>query len=453
MRQVIAAVAIVLSLATAALCTTVQDSREIFRLRVENSAGGRVQVSIDSGVTYKTVGAVSRPASRTMKGFAASSYTPNRTVAATAVHGIRVKTCTRNGDPMTISLVSSEFVTIPEGYGGYIAYDSGIYTDIPTGTSIFRNFAPFVGNPARLEVGGKLVDFPQNWQPKSGDVIVITAMLPKPYLKQVIFENHVGGAITATYDDGTEKAIGKVLTRLEGVGRFDATSYTGEGLINTNHGGVITVSTAAIAETNLLEGAGYERRGGFQIQPSEHFKTQIPMPQTMAVAPIMGEHHFEGWTPLFSGYIGLAFDPKNPDNSMRAEMGFADGSWQPMPDVLGKEDDIFRRLRVTRIRLLFPRYSAERLAESLENAAARPRGRTVKGFVKLQPGTSVDAGAMVLFIIDGQVKGITNQSPYRLVWNTSDVSNGQHEVEIRINDSFGTTIRSEKRRIVVWNPN
>jgi hypothetical protein len=353
---------------------------------------------------------------------------------------------------MTISLVSSEFATIPQGYGGYIPYDSGIYTDIPTGTSVFRNFAPFVGSPAKLEVKGEPVDFPPDWQPKPGDVIVITALLPKPYLKEVVFENHEGGAVTATYDDGTTGVIGKVLTRLDGTGRYDATSYTGEGLINTNHGGVITVSTAAIADTDELEGNGYERRGGFQIEPAEHFKTQVKMPQTMAVAPLVGARRFEGQPPLFSNFIGLAFDPRSPANSMRVEIGFGDGAWQPMPEILGKDDTIFRRLGVTRIRLLFPSYDKDYLAASLASAASRPRGKSVKGFLKIQPKTEPPQGSLVVFAVDGEVRGITNQPPYRFVWDSQTATNGEHSIEIRVNDTLGTVLAVEKRKVVVWNP-
>lgn len=425
---------------------------EIFRIRVENATGGRVQVSMNGGKNYTTVGHVRHRATTTLKGFAASIYTPNSAVTATAVHAIRIRTGLQAGEPMTVSIVSSEFATVPADFGGYIPLDSGIYTDIPTGTAIFRNFAPFVGNPAKIERGNTLLDIPEGWQPTARDVIVIIATLPKPYLKEVVFENCIGGDITATYDNGRPTKIGTVIEPVAGIGRFDATSYTGEGLINTNHGGVLTISTAPVANTSVLEGRGEEHRGGFQIQPAEHWKTQIPMPQSMAVAPLPGAHSFEGQAPLFADYVGLAYDPKNPEHSMRAEVRLPDGAWHKMPGATGKEDAVLKNLGVTSIRLLFPRYDRDFLSKSLAASAVRPRGPSVKGLVKLEPSVSVPQGSLVAFTVDGQVKSVTNQPPYVYFWDTSSYQNGEYEVEISVTDAMGTSISSEKRRMFVWNP-
>jgi hypothetical protein len=253
------------------------EPKELFRIRVENSAGGRVQVSIDSGKTFLTVGRVRRSAVAYYTGFAASAYVPDGSVAATAVHGVRLKVGTLVSDkkriPLTISLVPSEFDETPDGYGGHIPYGSGIYTDIPSGTAIFRNFAPFVGSSIMIETAGGPTKLPNAWKPVEGAVLVIISSLPQPYLKTLEIENRRGGAVTAEYDDGKSQRIATVTCPLKGIGRFDGTSYTGVGLINTNHGGVLTISTAPIATSKLLEGKGPERRGGFEIQPSAHAKT------------------------------------------------------------------------------------------------------------------------------------------------------------------------------------
>ena len=59
-------------------------------------------------------------------GFAASSYIPNGTVAATAVHGVRIKTgqftervVGKAQKPLMFSLTPAEFSEIPKGYGGH----------------------------------------------------------------------------------------------------------------------------------------------------------------------------------------------------------------------------------------------------------------------------------------------------------------------------------------------
>lgn len=348
-----------------AVPSSADQAREIFRIRVENSAGGRVRVSIDQGKSFTTVGHVRRPAVSLQKGFSASAYTPVGTVAATAVHGIRIRVGTASRTPMTISLVPSEFASVPSGYGGHIPYGSGIYTNIHTGKSIFRNFAPFVGSPIKLERDGRPVDLPKGWKPVRGDVLVVICYLPQPYLREIEFENRKGGAVTARYDDGREERIATVLQPVAGVGRFDAASYTGVGLVNTNHGGVITIGTSPISHSTLPEGKGKERRGGFQIQPSEHAKTQYAMPQSMVIAPIDGEYPLEGQPPLFLGCIGLAYDPTDTACSFRAEVRLRGGPWQSMPEAVGKVNDALSRLGVTAIRLLFPRYDQEFLARSL----------------------------------------------------------------------------------------
>ncbi len=343
---------------------------ELFRIRVENSTGGVVQVSLDSGRSYTTIGKVNRPATTTYQGFAASAYVPDSTVAATAVHGLRLKVKTKliNGKkrPMTISLVPAEFVHIPPGYGGHIPYDSGIYTDIPSGTGIFRNFAPLVGNPMRLERGSRPVYLPADWEPSPGDVIIIIVKRPEPYLREIEFDNKVGGAVRARYTDGREEHIATVTSPLGGVGRFDGTSYTGVGLINTNHPGVITVSTAPISMSSLMEGYGDERRGGFEIQPYEHAKTQPPMPQAMVVKPVTGGKPLEGAPPLFFGYIGLAYDNGNPEESLRVEVKIHNGQWQSMPQLVGRLDTALSDLGVSHIRFVFPKLERESLKKLLK---------------------------------------------------------------------------------------
>lgn len=346
------------------------ETREIFRVRVENSAGGSVQVSLDSGKNYTTIGKVRRPATATLTGFAASAYLPDSVVAATAIHGIRLKTGTdKNKKPMMISLVPAEFDKTPKGYGGHIPRESGIYTDIPAGFGIFRNFAPFVGNPLRLERNSRVVYLPERWQPRGGEAIVIIARIPKPYLREIEIDNRVGGQVIARYDDNREEHIATVTQPVKGIGRFDGTSYTGVGLINTNHAGVVTISSAPVSKLDLFEGDGTERRGGFEIQPSEHAKTQPPMTQAMVIASVPGKKPLEGAPPVFLGYIGLAYDPVDESNSIRVEVSTPEGNWQPMPEIVGRNDFALATRNITGFRIIFPSYDNEFLKQALNSAA------------------------------------------------------------------------------------
>lgn len=433
------------------------DAAEMYRIRIENSTGGRVQVSLDEGNTYVTLGHVRRHAVAYYTGFPASAYVPNGTVAATAVHGLRLKVGTLTTGskhiPITISVVPVEFDCIPEGYGGHIPYGSGIYTDLRAGTGIFRNFAPLVSNPIYLERGSELVSLPDVWKPTAGAVLVVIARFPQPTIRELTFENSRGGTVTATYDDGKAEQIATVSSPLKGIGRFDGTSYTGIGLINTNHGGVLTVSTAPITDSKLIEGQGRERRGGFEIQPSVHATTQYPMPQAMVIAPLNGAHTLEGYQPVFSGYIGLAYDPAMPELSCRAEVSVSGGPWQPMPEIIGKQDSAISSRNITKIRIVFPRYSKSLvktwLAQEVKHMA---QGKTVvKGTANLYPKKSPINGSVVTFAIDGQFKSATTQSPFAYSWDTTTVPNGEHQIDIAISDSNGNVSSTEQRIVVVQN--
>jgi hypothetical protein len=448
--------ALMLILALSARCSAVI-TQEIFRIRIENRTEGCVQVSLDQGKTYTTVGHVNRPATTTYPGFPAAAYVPDGTVAATAIHGIRLKvgTCRFDNElkPNLISLVPSEFQSVPHGYGGHIPHASGIYTDIPAGTSIFRSFAPFVGNPIKLERKSALVDFPEEWRPSKSDIIVVIALLPNPYLNELEFENKPDGAVTAKYANGKEERVAIVLQPVSGIGRYDGTSYTGVGLINTNHGGVVTISTAPISGSKLLEGQGRERRGGFQILPSKHAKTQIPTTQAMVVGPVDGGQPLEGLHPIFSGYIGLAFDPANITNSIRAEVSVHGGPWEPMHQSIGKDDNYLANQGITKLRLLFPSYDQDFLTRSLDSSKVRKFAskNAVHGLILLRPTSTTRHKSLVTFAIDGQVVGIISQPPYEYIWDTTSVTNGEHTVEIKIKDALGNERETQKRCIIINN--
>src|SRR5690606_9535393 len=120
------------------------------------------------------------------------------------------------------------------------------------------------------------------YKPEAGDVLLISVAFPPNAPRSLVFENRKGGAVTAAHGDGSEARIGTVTQPVRGVGRFDGTSYTGVGSLNTNHPGVITVSTAPAVRTDKEEGAPPERRGGFMISPSTHVADQAKgMPQVL----------------------------------------------------------------------------------------------------------------------------------------------------------------------------
>jgi hypothetical protein len=455
---------------------------EIFRIRVTNEAGGPVEVSVDGGAAYATVGRVTKPALSAIASFGAAAYVPAGSVAATAIHGIRIKTVQMadgaSRAPMTISIVPREFSRIPKGFGGHEASSSGMYTDIPSGTSIFRTFAPFVGSPVYLQQNSQLRQITPEYTPLAGDVFVIVVDKPASWPLSIEFENRVGGAVTEVYPDGSKEEITKVVSPVTGVGRFDGTSYTGVGCINTNHGGVITVSTAPISDSSLLEGDGPERRGGFEIQPSYHSTTQpYQMPQAMVVGPEDAKSPaFEGKPPLFFGHLGLIYDPSDLANSFRVQIKVDGGQWEPMPTIAGKVDDAFLaggmtayclqhgqkrsvKTGVTDIRIVFPKLDHSFLVSQLSkckavysSASAAAGTKVVSGTLTINVVLKDSVGASyVTVLVDGQTMAITNSAPYAYDWDTCTSTDGVHTIEVRGQDDSGSVISRKATQVVVKN--
>lgn len=456
---------------------------ELCRIRVHNSAQGPVQVSCDGGKSYTTVGRVIRPATGAVNGFPAAAYTPAGKVAATAVHGIRVKVGRKDKGadsaqpPLTFSIVSEEFAKTPKGFGGHVPGKSGIYTDIPAGKSIFREFAPFVGNQVLLQdASRRLSPIPSGYSPMPGDVLVIVVERPARCPEEIVFENRTGGAVTARYADGAVEKIAEVIHPVGGVGRYDGTSYTGPGAINTNHGGVLTISTAPIARGLLQEGDGPERRGGFMIQPSKHAATQgTAPPQVMVIRPPqLGGEPLEGKPPLFCGCISLAYDPVNERNSYIAQVRIDDGEWRNMPVIVGKADDAFGseylnrifagdgdrskvHTGVTAIRIRFPVYDQAYLAARLKASARRyatasGKSQIVSGVLTVNARLiNHDRVMFVAFYIDGDLRCMSNSQPFQYDWDTTTVPDGEHEIEVRALDSAGGVISKTVSRVIVSN--
>ena len=448
--------------------TAGENSRELYRIRIANTADGLVQVSIDGGQSFYNVGRVIAPASTSIRGYSASVYARTGTIAAIAVHGLRIKTDEithgRMHVPYIVSIVPLEFAGTPGGFGGHISGPSGIYTDIPTGTAIFRNFAPFVGNSVFLESGNDLAPLPRGYKPRPGHVLQIVVRIPRRYPKEIIFENRAGGRVEAKYPDDSE-LIGKVVRPVKGVGRFDATGYTGIGRINTNHGGVITISTAPMSN-GPKDGSSLESRGGFQIQPSNHARQAIGMPQVLVVGPTSeGKPRLEGRPPLFSDCIGLTHDRRSDDDSFRTEIKTSKSGWIDLPALVGKLNNALVRVpgagEVTHIRILFPTYAENMIARQMAacrqacvdlcKERARREGRSpVRGIVEFDLGNiEPDAVKLVSLYVDSLFRGMMNTPPYVFSLNTAELPEGEHVIELRAAGKTGSIVKRIRTKILV----
>lgn len=424
-----------------------QDLTEIYRIRVVNAVDGPVQVSLDRGNSYVTVGRVNRPATKCIQGFAASAYAKPGTVTATAVHAIRLKAGTIGKDiPQVFSIIPREFAVPGATFTtGEVAGSSGIYTDIPSGTAVFRNLSPLVGNPVFLETKVALRPLPTGYVPSVGDTLVIVVQEHGRRPDEIVFENRTGGRVEALYADRRD-TIAVVERPVLGVGRFDATEYTGVGAVNTNHPGVITVSTAP-----LLSKAKVEPRGGFQILPSRHAQRIGWIPQYMVVAPPPARSlPLEGAPLLFSEYIGLASDPASPANSFRVDVRVGGGDWRSLPTLLGRKDDAISS--VSHVRIRFPARSAEWLGRQLLAArddhlrrkyGGRPPAKGMLEFA-LSAGDSGSVRFASLYV-DGEFRGISSASPFSFTVDAGKLSPGEHCAEIRGTDDAGAVVRSARQ--------
>ena len=428
-----------------------QCAQELYRIRVFNGESGAVEVSADATKTYLKIGKVTRPATVSSVGYLASIYAVPGTVAATAVHGIRIKTagakeCARPASKV-MSIVPAEFAQTPKGFGGYSSESSAILTDIPTGRAIFRNLAPLVGNRVFKQMGNDLVPIPDGYVPQEHDILVIEVTIPDRYPDAITIENRKGGLVKAVYSDGRE-TIAKVQRPVRGAGRFDATGYTGVGRINTSHTGVLTISTAPIVD-GPKDGGPVETRGGFMIQPSRHGKEALEVAQVMIVEPV-SEAWLEGMPPLFSGYFGLFYDPTDETKSFLVEARKEGADWMPLPQLVGVHEDALASF--THFRIRFPKLTSEwvkaqlaqRNAEYMEicRAKAARDGTLVSGTLTIQlEGDGLEGTKYVRLYMDGVFRGAINTEPYVFNIDTSVLSKGEHLAEMRAVDAVGATVR------------
>jgi hypothetical protein len=365
-----------------------------------------------------------------------------------------------------INIIPSQFAKTDDSFGGHVSGDSGIYTDIPAGVSIFRELAPFVGSRVLVKYDQNgFSPLPVNYSPQIGDQLEIIARRPENPLRQINFENQTGGSVTATFADGSSTVVTHVAKPVEGIGRFDGCSYTGTGAINTNHTCVITISTAPISTSTLLEGSGEERRGGFQIVPSYH-NTQTEeagSPQTMILGtPKSQVPEIEGTPPLFFGYIGLAYDPADLEHSWRCQIRKSDSSvWEEMPVMIGNDPQCIKKLGIAEFRILHnsgcedlswldhridlceKAFESRRELAAISGSEAIVRGTARIIPKSLAPNLHVEV-AYVQYFIENRLVGITNTSPYEWSWNTSSISDGEYAIDTKLYTTDGSMISADR---------
>lgn len=347
---------------------------ESYRIRIQNSAGGNIEVSENKGQTWKTIGHVLLPTDQiSNQGYTASRWVDDGDIAAVAVNSIHIKTDFNSLDDRGIifSIVPKEQY-FPTFKGYKISPDSSIYTDIDAGSGIFGgDYSPYVGSKVYIEkADGSLKSIATGYVPLIEDDLVIVVLRPAKYPKEIVFENRFGGLITIKYPNGEKRYIGQVLRPIEGIGRFIGSEYADVGRIRANHAGVICISTSPL---------GYI--GGFQIIPAGHgmskeMITARTLTQWMVIGPVNAlDPSFEGMAPFFKYFLQPRYsedDIDKPDwkkrllERMLVEVKYrGEDQWKPMPALYVKQGAALPKWantameNISHIRILFPVYTAK----------------------------------------------------------------------------------------------
>ena len=465
---------------------------EIHRLRIVNRKDGAIQISTDRGQTWQLLGRVIVPANTVAEGYLAAHYAQHGTVAAIAVHGLRIRISANDKmlhAPLLLAVEPKEYAQYAvkkrsAQFGGHRAGSAGIYTDIPSGTSIFRELAPLVGSQVYLESpNGKLIPIPPTYHPMNEDeVFVIPVHAPVNSLTAVTFENKASGKVMGTFADGVTRLLTHVVKPVYGTGRFDGTAYTGVGRINTAHTGVITVSTAPV-DNAVAENEGSERRGGFQISPAWHnarcAEAGAPMVMTLGT-PGPRKRELEGMPPLFRDNMWLGPGEKATQVGI-ANVSIDNGPWEPMPMLIGSHLDAFTPVGlnryfkamginrkcvqgVTAFRLRLPQLEMERSRivakrasqayQAMRYADAR-NGKLpiVKGQLTINTNpTNAGTISFVRLSVEGAPRGLTNVAPFSLTWDTTRVANGEYLIEAEALDNSGVVVAATRKKVYVQNP-
>lgn len=372
---------------------------ELFRLRIINRYSGNIEVSIDRGKSWITLGKVERPAlSYNPDAFRASGYTANGTVCATAVNAIHIKVGDSGVDPINTPEKSGRTISIiPRGTDLSTEPNSKILTNIEGGTLIFKEWSPFVGNKVFLEREEGLIQIPDNYIPNIGDrlVIIVTAPLSMP--REILFENREGGNVYLCYSDTEREPVAKVLRPVRGTGRFGGTLFAYPSTVRANHPGVIDISTTTVFGGEYLE-APLEEAGGFQIIPNRHANTPElkgtwTATQWMILEPI-DENPLEGAFPLFKGII-------RPGYTVEGRFGESK-VWMKLPVLKGVNNYALSNLR--EFRILIPSIEVSPPRETVNPPEIYSIKIDIQDKTVDIEGTS-EAGVKIQIIVNGKIKG------------------------------------------------
>ena len=344
---------------------------------------------------------------------------------------------------------------------------AAIATNIAPRGSLFRSLAPPVGSLLRLERGGRAEALPAHYLPRSGDrLLILVPPPPAPGTVTVTIENKVDGEAVLVSGEGAPRVVGRVKQPLRGIGRYAGTERAGRGQVISWSPTAVLVSTAGRQRRLDANDRPGEERGGFVVQPAEPALRGTTHPDSqllLAAVPEGGKKlpvsRFFGLSaPLSSG------DPMDP-RPTQVEIRVDGGEWEPCPDLRGTvgEEQMTEMLKsalgekrpvkngITHLRFTFAGANEAAFQRRFRLAVTPASSEVQRGIATITADVMGTGVKFVQFFLNGRQVLLTNQSPYAWRWDTMQVPNGEHLIEIRGMDNNLTVVSSVTTKVIVDN--
>ncbi|MCC6445708.1 MAG: hypothetical protein IT210_19920 [Armatimonadetes bacterium] len=400
---------------------------ESYRLRLENRAGGPAQVSLDRGGRWIAIGRVTRRLAKLAPGPGA----PGKVVAVSAT-GIRIGLTPAGSGSAGFRILSAA----RRPARGWPA--DSLVVDIPAGSGFWGPLAPPPGSPVLLEDRSGRTSAPAAaFRPTGGERFVIPVEAAPETPTGLTFENWTGGKVRASYSDGREAEVGTVRFPLTGAGAVPHPGVAAPGRVVALTLGGIAVSARSRGGVGLELTAPQSARSSWQLQAD--------------LSPIV-------WRAVPLG----AMMTVKIDN----------GAWEPLPEVgaaapqaftaAGLREAFVRRgvarpvsSGVTHLRLAWPKRDVTALLARAA-AASAPAPRTAPGAVR--GVLAIDARLKnapniryVTFSVDGRLRAMIDTEPFEFLWDTTEVEDGRHVIEVKGLDKDGSALATTRKAVIVAN--
>lgn len=427
---------------------------ELYRVRVSNTQGGAVEISTDAGMSWEPLGKVTRAASVVSPAGLAAGVAAPGAVAGVGprIISIRVPRSSPGSGLLRIACK------------GEAPDPSTIATDLERRSCLFRLLAPPIGSEVLLERQGSM-PLPVGYAPRSRDLLhLVVRRTAHSQPVTLTLENRVDGEVILHEPDTTPRLLGTVRQPIRGIGRYDGTERAGAGAIVAWSPTNLVVSTADLRRKLNDQGEVIQDRGGIVIQPVEPNLQGATHPASQMLVEAVEEMGSRPPISRLFGYPGCLSTGDPLDlQSARCDARIDGGEWAAIPNLRGTVEEaglrdalgsaLGRAVRTgfTHFRLTIPAYQADRFAR-LRLLAVTPLEEAVqRGKVKIAVDIQGEGISLVIFRLNGRTVQIANVRPFVWDWDTNQVPNGEHLVEVQGLDQQTRVISNAVRKVLVDN--